>query len=206
MGNVLSIVMGYLIGCLSPAAFLGKKQNMDLRQEGTGNLGATNTMIVLGAKKGVFVMLFDIAKAYVISVIARTLFPRRYYAGLLAGCSAILGHIYPCHMNFKGGKGLATFAGMVLALDPLIFLILLVVGLVVMLVVNYGVALPLTGALLLPLIAGTRTGDVMVFTITAIASTLLIIKHWSNIGKAMRGEHDTVRGFLKAKFRNENEQ
>lgn len=197
MSNIVSAVIGYLLGCLSPAAFLGRKHNLDLRQEGTGNLGATNTTIVLGKKAGVFVMLFDIAKAYIASRIAKWLFPKQYYAGLLAGCAAVLGHVYPAHMKFKGGKGLASFAGMVLAYDPLIFLLLLAVGLVSMVIVNYGVAMPLTGAMLFPVVAGVGSMDVAVFTITAAASAVVIIAHWPNIGKAMRHEHQSVREFIR---------
>ena len=200
MHNILSVLIGYFLGCLSPAAFLGRKHNKDLRKEGTGNLGATNTLIVLGAKSGILVMVFDIAKAFAASRIAKYLFPRHYYASLLAGSGAVLGHCFPCHMKFKGGKGVASFAGMILSHDPLIFLILLVVGLLMMLIINYGVALPITAAVLYPVISLIFSGDGWIFLITAAVSILLIAKHWSNIGKAMRHEHDTVRHFLKTKL------
>jgi glycerol-3-phosphate acyltransferase PlsY len=200
MSNIISVVIGYFLGCLSPAAFLGRKHNIDLREEGTGNLGATNTTMVLGKKAGAFVMIFDIAKAYIAAQIAKWLFPKQYYAGLLASCATVFGHVYPFHMKFKGGKGLASFAGMVLAYDPVIFLILLAVGLVSMVIVNYGVAMPLTGALLFPVVAGVGSMDVAVFTITAAASAVVIIAHWPNIGKAMRHEHLSVREFIKEKL------
>lgn len=200
MGNLISVIMGYFVGCLSPAAFLGRKHNVDLRKEGTGNLGATNTTIVLGKKAGAFVMLFDIVKAYAAAKIAKWLFPQQYYAGLLASCAAVFGHVFPCHMKFKGGKGLAAFGGMVLAHDPIIFLVLLAVGLVAMFLVNFGVALPMTGAVLFPVAAGLRSGDVGVFAIAAVTGGVIIAAHWANIGKAQRHEHDTVREFLKTKF------
>lgn len=200
MSSIISIAIGYFLGCLSPSSFLARKKNVDLRNEGTGNLGATNTTIVLGKKAGAFVMIFDIAKAYIAAQIAKLLFPRQYYASLLASCATVFGHIFPCHMKFKGGKGLAAFGGMVLAHDPLIFLILLVIGLVAMFVVNYGVALPLTAAVLFPVFAGVRSMDMTVFAITAVTSALIIIVHWKNIGKAMRHEHETVRGFIKTKL------
>lgn len=200
MHSLLSVFIGYFLGCLSPAAFLGRKHNKDLREEGTGNLGATNTLIVLGARNGIFVMLFDITKAFFASQIAKRLFPRHYYAGLLAGGGAVLGHCFPCHMKFKGGKGVASFAGMVLSHDPLIFLMLLVVSLAMMLIINYGVALPITAAVLYPVIALISSGDGRIFGITAAVSLLLIAKHWSNIGKAIRHEHDSVRDFFKARL------
>lgn len=200
MFDFLSVLIGYFMGCMSPAAFLGRKYNKDLRKEGTGNLGATNTLIVLGAKNGIIVMVFDIAKAFVASRIAKHLFPRQYYAGLLAGTGAVFGHCFPCHMKFKGGKGVASFAGMMLAHDPLILLILLAICIVVALIVNYGVAMPITAAILYPVVSLAFSGDFWIFGITAVASILIIVKHWSNIGKAMRHEHDTVRGFFKARL------
>ena len=200
MSSIISIAIGYFLGCLSPSSFLARKKNVDLRNEGTGNLGATNTTIVLGKKAGAFVMLFDIAKGYAAAKIAKWLFPQQYYAGLLASCAAVFGHVFPCHMKFKGGKGLAAFGGMVLAHDPIIFLVLLAMGLAAMFIVNYGVALPLTGAVLFPVAAGLRSGDVGVFAIAAVAGGVIIAAHWANIGKAQRHEHDTVREFLKTKF------
>ena len=198
MRALLSLGLGYLIGCLNPAALVSRIKKIDLRKEGTGNLGATNTLIVLGAKSGILVMLFDIAKAFVASRIAKYLFPRQHYAGLLAGTGAVFGHCFPCHMKFKGGKGVASFAGMMLAHDPLILLILLGICIVAALIVNYGVAMPITAAILYPVFSLAFSGDFRIFGITAVASILLIVKHWSNIGKAMRHEHDTVRVFFKA--------
>lgn len=200
MYNIFSVLMGYFMGCLSPAAFLGRKHNKDLRKEGTGNLGATNTLIVLGAKSGILVMVFDICKAFVASRIAKRLFPRQYYAGLLAGTGAVFGHCFPCHMKFKGGKGVASFAGMMLAHNPLILLILLGICIVAALIINYGVAMPMTAALLYPFISLAFSADGWVFGITAVASALIIVKHWSNIGKAIRHEHDTISDFFKARL------
>lgn len=200
MYNIFSVLMGYFMGCLSPAAFLGRKHNKDLRKEGTGNLGATNTLIVLGAKSGTLVMVFDICKAFVASRITKRLFPRQYYAGLLAGTGAVFGHCFPCHMKFKGGKGVASFAGMMLAHNPLILLILLGICIVAALIINYGVAMPMTAALLYPFISLAFSADGWVFGITAVASALIIVKHWSNIGKAIRHEHDTISDFFKARL------
>ena len=200
MHSIFSVLIGYLMGCLSPAAFLGRKHNRDLRKEGTGNLGATNTLIVLGAKSGMVVMVFDIAKAFLASHIARRLFPRQYYAGLLAGTGAVFGHCFPCHMKFKGGKGVASFVGMMLAHDPLIFLMLLACSLVAVLIINYGVAMPVTAAVLYPVFSLIASGDGWIFGITAAASALIILRHLSNIGKAARHEHDTVSDFLKARL------
>ena len=103
-------------------------------------------------------------------------------------------------MKFKGGKGGASFAGMMLAHNPLILLILLGICIVAALIINYGVAMPMTAALLYPFISLAFSADGWVFGITAVASALIIVKHWSNIGKAIRHEHDTISDFFKARL------
>ena len=129
MKILLCILIGYLIGSLNPAALLSKLKKKDLRKQGTGNLGATNTMIVLGKGYGALVMLFDVAKAFASVKLAQLLFADLAVAGILAGSAAVIGHIYPFYLKFQGGKGLAAFGGMILAVDPLLFIILLVIAL-----------------------------------------------------------------------------
>ena len=127
MSCILSGIMGYLLGCLNPAALFAKAKKIDLRKKGTGNLGATNTTIVLGKKYGVIVMLFDIFKAYLAVKLAKVLFPKAALAWLFAGGAAVVGHIYPFYMRFKGGKGLACLGGAVLAISPSMFLVLILI-------------------------------------------------------------------------------
>jgi len=146
MGIILCVIMGYLVGSISPAAWISRMKNKNLKTHGTGNLGATNTMIVFGKIYGIFVMIFDIAKAYVTVKLAQVLLPLVPLAGMIAGSSVVVGHIYPFYLKFKGGKGLAAFGGLILAMDPFVFLCLLLIGIILMLVVNYAVALPLSAA------------------------------------------------------------
>ena len=185
--------MGYLLGCFSPAALVGKKTSINLRKEGTGNLGATNVGLVVGRKAGFFVLFMDMLKAFVAVHLAARLFPKMALAKLIAGNGAILGHVFPFHMKFKGGKGLAAFGGMVLAYDPAIFWPLLVLGIVLCVIVNYSYALPMSAGFLFPLLAGWKARSLTVLLAAAVPSALVIIKHWSNIGKAMRGEDNKFR-------------
>ena len=119
-----SLLIGYLFGGLNPAAMVAAVKKVNLRERGTKNLGATNVTLTVGMRYGVAVMLFDVMKAYISVKLARLLFPKAAAAGLLAGCGAVVGHIYPVYLKFKGGKGLAAFGGMILAMDPVLFLIL----------------------------------------------------------------------------------
>lgn len=200
MKNLICLLFGYLIGSVSPAAMLSKLKHKNLREHGTGNLGATNAMLIFGKACGVFVMLFDITKAILASRLAKRLFPQLYFAGLLAGCGAVIGHVFPVFLRFFGGKGLAAFGGMVLAYDPVIFLILLTIGVTLMFVYNYGVILPVSAAMLFPILATVRSGSVGVFLITAGVGLLVIAKHRTNMQEAREGNAIRVREYVKENF------
>ena len=206
MKLLLYVIMSYLIGSLSPAALVSKVKKKDLREHGTGNLGATNTMLVFGKLCGVLVMVFDIAKAYFVVKIAEAAFPAISVAGLLAGGSAVLGHIFPFYMKFKGGKGLATFGGTILAYDALLFLFLLLIGCIVMLVLNYAVAMTVSAAVLFPVFAGFRSGSVEVFLAAAVIGIIIILRHRENMERAKNGTEIKIRDYIKEHLsRSENE-
>ncbi len=200
MNVIYSVVIGYLLGSLSPSALLSKIKRKNLRDHGTGNLGATNTLLVLGKWYGIFVMFFDIFKAVVAVKIAQILFPRLAVAGLIAGGSAVVGHIYPFYLNFKGGKGLASFGGLVLGTSPLMFVILLTIALVLMFIINYTVAVPISAAILFPILYGIKTGDLVDFLIALSVSVLIIANHIPNIRRVRRGDDVKMREFVKERI------
>lgn len=199
MKALLSLGMGYLIGCISPAAWIGKKKNVDLKQEGTKNLGATNTALVLGKNAGYFVLGFDLFKSIFSYKVAKILFPHLIAAGIIACIGVILGHCFPFTMNFQGGKGLAAFGGLVLAHDPLVFALLLTFGIFMAFLLNYGVYLAISAAVLFPVMAYLRSGEPMVFFMAAIASGIIIAMHWNNLRRAITCEDPihTRDGFQK---------
>lgn len=197
------MIIGYLLGTLSPAALLGRKKNVDLRKEGTHNLGASNTTLVLGKGYGALVMMIDILKAFVAAKTAKWLFPKLAAASILAGFAAVVGHIFPFYMNFKGGKGLAAFGGMILAYNPWVFLFLLSTGVFLMLVFNASVALPIYVAVVFPVFVWFGTHHVGMLLITVATSILIVVKHWSNIDRIKRGEEVNLRKFFKNIFKKE---
>ena len=196
MKSIFCLLVGYFMGAFNPAQALSRQKNIDLRQEGTGNLGASNALLVLGKKYGAVVMVIDIFKAWLASRMMRRLFPELGVGGLLGGFGAVLGHVFPFHLGFRGGKGLASFAGMVLAQDPAIFLILLIVGVGLMLLINYSFVLPITTALLLPGTMLLKTGSLSIFAVCLASSILIIAKHWRNIGRALRGDEARIRDII----------
>lgn len=193
----LSGLVGYIIGSLSPSALLSKIKKENFRKQGTGNLGATNTMIILGKGYGAFVMFFDIFKAFAAFMLATKLFPQFEHSGLLAGVFAVIGHIFPFYLKFRGGKGLAAFGGLILSFDPFIFLLLLILTLILMFLFNYGVAMPISAAVLFPILAFLKTKNLAVFALTLVASVLIIFKHIPNLKKAVNKDDATVRDYLK---------
>lgn len=200
MHSILSLGLGYLIGCINPAAILGKHYHVNLKEEGTGNLGATNTLLVLGRKAGIFVALFDIFKSYFSARIARILFPQLLVAGMIASLGAILGHCFPFTMHFDGGRGLASFGGMILAYNISMFLFILVTGWTMMVVFDAGVAATVWGCIVFPLLVLWRDGIGSEFLLALAASGLLIYMHTDKIRKAweLKGG-DNVRQNLEEK-------
>lgn len=192
-----SLLLGYLLGSVNPAAILSAVKDANLRNRGTKNLGASNVLLVMGKKYGVLVMLFDIAKSWFSAKLAKWLFPQLALAGLLASLGAVIGHVFPFYMHFRGGKGLAAFGGMVLAYDLPMFLFLLTVCLLLMLLVNHSYAMPMSAAVLFPILALLHSQSLWVFLLTAAASAIIIVKHWSNIEKGKSGQEKPIRDFIK---------
>lgn len=195
MRLLISVILGYFLGSLSPAALFAKIKKKDLRKEGSKNLGATNTMLTLGTGYGAVVMIFDIAKAAIAVKIGQLLAPMYTLSGILSGSFAVIGHIYPFYMRFRGGKGLAAFGGMILGVDPLLFLILLIVSTACMFIVNYSAGMPMSAGILFPILYGLRVQSWSAFIVAAIISGLIIAKHFSNLVKGKKGEDIKVRDY-----------
>ena len=185
MKALLSLILGYFIGNFNTAAVVGRVKKVDLKQEGTGNLGATNTTLVLGWKSGVTVMVFDILKSFFSGKLAQFLFPQLRIAGMLACIGAMLGHCFPALLHFKGGKGLAAFGGLVLCYRPLFVPIMLFSALGLMFAVDCGVAFPLFVGLIFPVLVLIFHGTAAEVLTAAAAGLLLCALHIGNVKKAM---------------------
>ena len=123
MERVICLVIGYLFGLFQTAYIYGKAHGIDIRSHGSGNAGTTNTLRVLGTKAGLIVFAGDVLKCILAVVLVRFLYGRThadqiYLYMLYAGTGAILGHNFPFYLNFKGGKGIAATAGLILSFHP----------------------------------------------------------------------------------------
>ena len=120
---VLGATMAYLLGSIPSGLWIGRKFfQIDIRQHGSGNLGATNSFRILGKKAGTIVLLMDLLKGS-ISVLLLKQMDLHGISPLIIALFAVIGHTYPLFANFKGGKAVATFAGIILAYQPVLFLI-----------------------------------------------------------------------------------
>ena len=188
MSAILSMGLGYFLGCINPAAWIAKMKHVNLKEEGTGNLGATNTAYVMGKKAGYFVLFFDILKSYFSFKIAKWLFPKLVIAGILASIGCILGHCFPVTMNFQGGKGLAAFGGLILAFKPWMFMTIITVGITLMFICNTGVIAPFMGVVLFPAMVYFTGHDLLETAAVTIASAIIFATHLSNFRMARRKE------------------
>ena len=123
MVRIACLLIGYVFGLFQTAYFYGKAHGIDIRQHGSGNAGTTNTLRVLGTKAGLIVFAGDCLKCIAAVALVRLIFGSIYHdiiylLCLYTGAGAILGHNYPFYLNFKGGKGIAATAGMVISFHP----------------------------------------------------------------------------------------
>ena len=153
--------------------------------------------MLLGKGYGALVMLFDIAKAFAAVRIAGSICPSLYFAPALSGLFAVLGHIFPFYMKFKGGKGLASFGGMILGLSPRMFLMLLILTFVLIIIINYSAAMPFTAGILFPVIYGIKTQNIWLAIIALAAGILIMCTHFGNLKKALKGEDMKIRDIIR---------
>lgn len=199
MDILICLLLGYFIGTLSPAALLAKLKRVNMKETGTGNLGASNALLVLGRGYGVLVMALDILKAFLVGKLAQWLFPGLGVAGFLAGTGAVLGHIYPFYLHFKGGKGLACYGGLVCFYNPWLLAFYLTGGVALMILANRSVFLPVLVCVSFPLIVLYETGDWASFAVAAVTSVITLCAHRKNFGRVKRGEEAPMRELVMTK-------
>ena len=194
---LIAVLASYLLGSIPAAYIAGKAKGVDLRKHGSGNLGATNVMRVLGTKIGLAVFLFDMAKGglpvyffpkWLANAGALSVDPVIF--GIICGIAAIFGHVRPIYLKFgKGGKGVATAAGVFLALAPLQTLIALLVFAAVLLASGYVSLGSLTSATALPILLAATVGiHSPLFPISIAVALFVFWTHRANIARLRAGE------------------
>ena len=198
---MILIVIAYLLGSIPTALIISKKYfGIDIRDYGSGNMGATNTFRVLGSKYGTIVMVFDILKGmaavalynflphYLNNELDRT----NFMIGL--GLAAVLGHVFPIFANFKGGKGVATLFGMILAVQPVVAISCVGVFLLVLYLTRYVSLSSILGALMLPIsvLWIWNEHEIMYRIFALLVAFMVIMTHQKNIGRILRGVESRI--------------
>ena len=188
---VLGATMAYLLGSIPSGLWIGRKFfQIDIRQHGSGNLGATNSFRILGKKAGTIVLLMDLLKGS-ISVLLLKQMDLHGISPLIIALFAVVGHTYPLFANFKGGKAVATFAGVILAYQPVLFLIglgIFILTLAISKMVSFTSILTISIGVLLSL----YFQDIVLTIIALLADIFIIYRHRTNIQRILNGTEPKV--------------
>jgi glycerol-3-phosphate acyltransferase PlsY len=187
---ILGIIIAYLIGAIPTSYIFGRiLKGVDLRQHGSGNLGATNVYRVVGRLPGSAVLLIDISKGLLAVTIIPALFQLDETGSLLLGLSAVCGHIWTVYLKFKGGKGVATALGVLLGLKPPLVLVAVVVWALTVLITRYVSLGSILASITIPIVVafyGNWGLEYAIFTI--VLCIILVLRHHPNIKRLIKGE------------------
>ena len=197
----LVLLLSYLIGCSSMALYVSKYKKVDLQKAGSGNLGASNTMILLGWKPAVIVGLHDIGKAVLAVVLAKLLWPDLPLIQAGAGVACVLGHMFPFYLRFKGGKGFASYLGMTLALNWKFALVVMVIVVIVTLISDYIVVGTVTTIVIVPAYMGYANRSLLLAAILCIATAVMLYKHRDNFSRILNGTEVGLRRANRGELR-----
>lgn len=198
--TIIAATTAYLIGSIPTGFLVARFKGVDIRSKGSGNIGATNVFRTLGKTAGILVLIADALKGYlgclagplVASLFVETRDPSggeavREYLLIVGALAAILGHNYTCWLRFKGGKGIATSAGALVALLPQPFLISLTVWITVFVLGRYVSLASIAAAAVLPVGTWLTGGSPRMIVVSLIMGGMAIYKHKSNIQRLLNG-------------------
>ena len=187
---VCGILTGYLLGCCNTAAILARIKGFDIRQNGSGNAGASNALVTMGKGAAVCSALVDILKAFLPVFLLRRVIPvpeSCAHLSIAVGAAVILGHMYPFWMQFRGGKGFASLLGLSLALDWRFFLIGIGITAVILLTARYIALATLLCTVLLPVGWFLETKSLPELLILLVPAVCMIGKHVQNLRRIANG-------------------
>ena len=212
MERLICIAIGYACGLFQTAYILGKIYHIDIRKQGSGNLGSTNVLRTLGKKAGALNLLCDCLKCIAAILIVRAIFGNSYgdilpLLSLYAAAGCILGHNFPFYLNFKGGKGVAASVGLVIAFDWRIFIVCAVVFFALFFTTHYVSLCSLSAyavAFILVLVFGhmgkygmDQPHTMELYIVMAVLTAMAFYRHRANIVRLLHGTENKV--FLSSK-------
>lgn len=210
MGRILCLVLGYAFGLFQTGYLYGRLNHIDIRNYGSGNSGTTNALRVMGKKAGLIVFFGDFLKTVFACLAARIIFrdaaSTELYV-LYAGLGVVLGHNFPFYLNFKGGKGIASMAGILVSMDWRMTLVCASIFLLAVIATRYvslGSILVVTSFFIMTVVLGLR-GEFLVaesdlpefFGIAAVLMLMAIWRHRANIKRLLSGTENKLWGSKK---------
>jgi len=214
MKELLFIVIAYLIGSVPTALIISRKYfGIDIRDYGSGNMGATNAFRILGPKFGIIIMVLDIIKGmlavglfyFLPEYLSNELLRTNFMIGL--GLSAVLGHIFPVFANFKGGKGVATILGMLIAIQPVVALCCLAVFAIVLFFTRYVSLSSILAAIMLPVsvLWIWNEHEILYRVFALLVALMVVLTHQKNISRLIKG-HESRMPILKHRDKRKAEE
>lgn len=197
---VIMLILSYLIGAIPSGLVIGKLFfKKDIRQYGSGNTGATNSFRVLGKQAGFVVTFLDIFKGFIVVFLPLWLpvhssgpISEFFTNGLIVGVFSIIGHVYPIYLGFRGGKAVATSAGVVLGTHPILLLTLAIIFFFILYLTKY-VSLSSIIAAICCIIGAIFIGNYILLGMSIVVGIILIIRHRTNIVRIIKGEEPKIK-------------
>ena len=195
MKLIIIALLSYLIGCFSSAYFVGKVfKRIDIRAHGSGNVGSTNAMRVMGKKLGILTFLLDFSKGIIAVLIGYWVL--EFNGGLIASIFVVIGHDWPVFIGFRGGKGVATTLSALAILNFPTALIAIIIGVVVAIISKYVSLGSIVFLSLIPIISTmmTKSFNKQLFITTIILALIGIYRHKENIKRIIKGTENKIGG------------
>lgn len=207
MERIICLAIGYIFGIFQTAYIYGKMNGIDIREHGSGNAGTTNALRVLGKKAGVIVLLGDVAKTVLAVVAVRLLFGRTHgdmlpLLGMYAAAGTVLGHNFPVQLKFRGGKGIACTAGLILTLGPIVTALESVTFLLVVFLSRYvslGSIVVVIELVISLVVLGQRgyygmsqANLIEFYMVCAALSAMAVYRHRANIKRLLNGTENKI--------------
>lgn len=196
---LLALAASYLIGSIPVGYIIGKVfYHKDIRQSGSGNIGATNALRLFGTKVGVLILILDMFKGFIVVLLAKSVFGSASVLPVLCALAVILGHIFTLFLKFKGGKGVATAGGAFLALAPLALGLMLLTFVVITTLTRYVSLGSILGALGFGILIWAQQlsspqPNYLMAVFCTLVVLMIIFKHKANIGRLLKGTENRIK-------------
>jgi glycerol-3-phosphate acyltransferase PlsY len=197
MKIIFSLLMGYLLGCIQSAYLLGRLiGKVDIRDHGSGNAGASNITVKLGLGYGVIVGLVDFFKGFFAVLVIKWIYPENPELAYLSGLMAVIGHIFPFYLNFRGGKGVATLVGMMFGVNWILGLVFVLLVAIPALVTDYIVAGSFSAFIGLPIVTYLFGYPMILSLLSLVMTGVCFYLHRGNIERIRAGEELKIRAVI----------